>query len=48
MDRGAWWATVFGIAKSSTQLGNTFKEYTQGVLNTIYKCLTALLIIFFN
>ena len=22
MDRGAWWATVHGVAKSQTQLGN--------------------------
>ena len=23
MDRGAWWATVHGVAKSQTQLSNT-------------------------
>ena len=23
MDRGAWWATVYGVAKSWTQLSNT-------------------------
>ena len=23
MDRGAWWATVHGVAKSKTQLSNT-------------------------
>ena len=23
MDKGAWWATVYGIAKSQTQLTNT-------------------------
>ena len=23
MDRGAWWATVYGVAKSGTQLINT-------------------------
>ena len=22
MDRGAWWATVYGVAKSRTQLSN--------------------------
>ena len=22
MDRGAWWATVYGVSKSQTQLGN--------------------------
>ena len=29
MDRGAWWATVHGAAKSRTQLSNsTGKQYT--------------------
>ena len=22
MDRGAWWATIYGVAKSETQLSN--------------------------
>ena len=32
MDRGAWWATVHGIAKSQTQLSNS----TYGTLYKIY------------
>ena len=27
MDRGAWWATVHGVAKSQTQLTNTSNEF---------------------
>ena len=27
MDRGAWWATIHGVARHSTQLNN---EHTQG------------------
>ena len=26
MDRGAWWATVFGVAKSQTQLSTNTSE----------------------
>ena len=27
MDRGAWWATVYGVAKSRTQLSTQHKTY---------------------
>ena len=38
MDRGAWWATVYGVTKSQTQLSNTHTSQielpsTMGLLN---------------
>ena len=33
MDRGAWWVTVHGVAKSQTQLN----DFTHTSHNTIYK-----------
>ena len=32
MDRGAWWATVHGVAKSRTRLSNDAQAYMQGKL----------------
>ena len=34
MDRGAWWATVHGVAKSQTQLSLTTKYRLQSSQNT--------------
>jgi len=34
MDRGAWWATVHGVAKSQTQLNPTTKYRLQSSQNT--------------
>ena len=31
MDRGAWWATVHGLAKSRTQLSDFTHTYTQDI-----------------
>ena len=36
MDRGAWWATVYGFAKSRTQLSNFYTfSYIAGIFFTI-------------
>ena len=32
MDRGAWWATVLGVAKSWTQLSDSNFHFHSGVL----------------
>ena len=32
MDRGAWWATVHGVAKSQTRLSEFTFTFTYGVL----------------
>ena len=31
MDRGAWWATAHGVAKSQTKLTNTFCSFESGI-----------------
>ena len=36
MDRGAWWATVHGIAKSRTQLYTHTHTHTHLLLATFY------------
>ena len=34
MDRGAWWATVHGVAKSRTQLSKAQQQHT---IQNLYK-----------
>ena len=38
MDRGAWWATVHGVAKSQTQLSNWTHTSTQEDTSKSYSC----------
>ena len=33
MDRGAWWATVHGVAKSQTRLSDSWSLFTFGQLS---------------
>ena len=37
MDRGAWWATVHGVAKSQTQLSTSILPYSFEKINTSTK-----------
>ena len=32
MDRGAWWATVHGVAKSQTQLSDFTSSFNEGTV----------------
>jgi len=41
MDRGTWWATVHGVAKSQTKLHARLAEPTEDTLNTICACMSS-------
>ena len=36
-DRGAWWATVYGVAKSQTRLGTHARTHTQLLRDEVRK-----------